>query len=164
VTCRFQEIVGENGAQERIVLGVVIILLQIFVFCSPVIPNVYAHAGTILRRLSHYLGCGASCRSRKNTNRGQKYATFNASERDQDSLSATTIQGLHFSAELPLDRFVASPGGNITIASVHYKAPDGSVCQGYRRKSSVVGSKLEAQPVDSEALDALKTARPTVAC
>jgi hypothetical protein len=163
VTCRFQEVVGEEGGQERNALGAVIILLQMFVFCSPVIPHMYTHAGT-LRRLSHYLGCGISCRSRRITKGGQKYTTFSTLEGDQDSLPATTIQGLQVSAEPPLDRFVASPGGNTATASVHYKAQDGSVHHMYRRKSSVVGSILEAQPVDSEALNALNTSRLTVAC
>ena len=50
--------VGEEGDQERIVLGAVIITLQSFVFCSPIIRFASTHLKELLRRLSDVLGGG----------------------------------------------------------------------------------------------------------
>jgi len=150
VTCRFQEVVGDEGGQERNALGAVIILLQIFVFCSSVIPHLYTHAGTHFRRVSHCFGCGFSCWGRRSTKGGQKHTTFSTLEGDLDS----TLPTLNNCAE-------SSEGSSLT-ATVHYKAQDGSIRQEYRRKSSVVGSILEAQ--HSEEVEALQTKQQTVAC
>jgi hypothetical protein len=57
--CRFQEVVGAEGDQERIVLGAVIIMLQSFVFCSPIIRFASTHVKEALRRLSDVLGGGS---------------------------------------------------------------------------------------------------------
>jgi len=51
-------VVGEEGDQERIVLGAVIITLQSFVFCSPIIRFASTHVKELLRRLSDVLGGG----------------------------------------------------------------------------------------------------------
>ena len=57
--CRFQEVVGAEGDQERIVLGAVIIMLQSFVFCLPIIRFASTHMKEALRRLSDVIGGGS---------------------------------------------------------------------------------------------------------
>ena len=159
--------VGEDGAQERIALGAIIILLQSLVFFSPVISPMYTHADGLLRRLSLYLGCGESRRSRKSTERCQKYTTFNALESDRDTLPApfprclTTEPGqeINDASRYPLRN--TFDGNAKTFATVHLRSQSGEIAGVYRRKSSIIGNLLEAQYDDTS--EVICSGQPTIA-
>lgn len=46
-TCRFLEVVGQEGTQERIALGIVLVLLQSFVFGAPFLRFLLVHGNDL---------------------------------------------------------------------------------------------------------------------